>query len=158
MSHYTWTWTTFSGCHCFSDICLIRHNSQSMECSQRILYVNVTNTQGLCESSGLCQGQGACGISRSGSTDLSMGCEHVNSTDRFQQHCHQYVDIFPYVWHISLRHWLQSWTGCDLSLHSLVPQREQGLHLQSGYEPDGHSHSIWIHRKGVAKQWFSLEL
>lgn len=73
----------------FSDLCLIRHDSQSMECAQRILYVDVTNTQGLRESSGLCKGQGACGIRRSGPADLSLGCEHTNGTHCFQQHCHQ---------------------------------------------------------------------
>lgn len=37
-----------------------------------------------------------------------------------------------------------------LSAYSLITQWEQGLHLQPGYEPDGHSYCIRIDRKGVA--------
>lgn len=37
-----------------------------------------------------------------------------------------------------------------LSACSLITQWEQGLHLQSGYEPDGHSYCIRINRKGEA--------
>lgn len=37
-----------------------------------------------------------------------------------------------------------------LSPYSLIAQREQGLHLQSCYEPDGHSYRIRIDRKSAA--------
>ena len=34
--------------HVFSsNISLLRHDSESMECSQRLLYVNIKNTQGM---------------------------------------------------------------------------------------------------------------
>lgn len=36
-----------------------------------------------------------------------------------------------------------------LSAYSLITQREQRLHLQSCYEPDGHSHRIRIDREGA---------
>lgn len=45
-----------------------------------------------------------------------------------------------------------------LSPYSLITQREQGLHLQSCYEPDGHSYRIRIDRKGAAAHPRHLEL
>lgn len=44
-----------------------------------------------------------------------------------------------------------------LSPCSLITQREQGLHLQSCYEPDGHSYRIRIDRKGAAAHPRHLE-
>lgn len=45
-----------------------------------------------------------------------------------------------------------------LSPYSLITQREQGLYLQSCYEPDGHSYRIRIDRKGAARNPRHLEL
>lgn len=86
-------WSIFSSC---SDISLVWYDCQSMERTQRILHVNVTDTQRLCKSFGVCQGQGARGIGWSGPADLSLGCEHPNSTHSFQQHCHQWVKTLIY--------------------------------------------------------------
>lgn len=41
---------------------------------------------------------------------------------------------------------------------SFVTQWEQGFHLQSGHEPDGHGDRVWIHRKGEEACLVSLML
>ena len=64
------------------DICQFGHNSQSVECSQRVLHVHTSNSQGLCQSIGLCQRTGAGILVHS----LLLIVRHLSKTVPFSSH------------------------------------------------------------------------
>lgn len=62
---------------------------------------------------------------------------------------HSFQPLLHNGWYVALGFIPDLWTDCNLSPNSLITQWEQRLYLQSGYEPDGDSHRIRIHRKGL---------